>query len=61
MALLSQISAIQEAALLREEQYRKIEEDYNNLNQQVEELKDEESVNWLDAHIPVNVDNTIPF
>ena len=59
--LQSQIKNIQEAAAQREVEYQKIEADYNKLNEQMEELKDEESINWLDGAIPNAVDDTIPY
>lgn len=59
--LRGQITTIQEAALLRQAEYEKIEIEYNKLNNNLEELKDDESKTWLNGSIPVTVDNTIPY
>lgn len=61
LALREQVKAKEEAARLRQEEYQKLETVYNQLNQQVEEIKDEDSKNWLDSGIPPAVDNTIPY
>lgn len=61
LALQEQVKAKEEAAQLRQEEYQKLETVYNQLNQQVEEIKDEDSKNWLDGGIPPAVDNTIPY
>lgn len=61
LALREQVKAKEEAAQLRQEEYQKLETVYNQLNQQVEEIKDEDSKNWLDSGIPPAVDNTIPY
>lgn len=61
LILQEQINKIQEAATLREAEYQKIETNYNKLNEQLEELKDEESKAWLNQSIPSTVDNTIPY
>ena len=61
LALREQVKAKEEAAQLRQEEYQKLETVYHQLNQQVEEIKDEDSKNWLDSGIPPAVDNTIPY
>lgn len=61
LALQDQINAKQEAAQLKQEKYNKLEAEYNKLNEQLEELKDEDSTNWLNSRIPDSVDNTIPY
>ena len=50
-----------EASKIRQEEYQKLEDNYKELNQQLEDIKDEDSKNWLSGNIPTNVDNTIPY
>lgn len=50
-----------EASKIRQEEYQKLEDNYKELNQQLEDIKDEDSKNWLSGSIPTNVDNTIPY
>lgn len=59
--LKEQIINKDKAAQYRQEEYQKLEIQYNELNQQMEELNDKESVDWLSTNIPNNVDNTIPY
>lgn len=49
------------AALYRQEEYQLLEDKYKQLNQQMEELNDKDSTDWLNAGIPGTVDNTIPY
>lgn len=61
LALQEQVKAKEEAAELRQEEYQKLETEYNQLNQQMEDIKDEASIHWLNGAIPDSVDNTIPY
>lgn len=61
LALRDQIKAKEEAAKLRQEEYQKLETEYNQLNQQLEDIKDEAGIHWLNDSIPDSVDNTIPY
>lgn len=58
---LSKYQAVQEAASLREQEYKEIEAKVEVLDKQLENIKDEESINWLEAKIPADIDNTIPY
>ena len=55
------ISRVKEAAKEREEKYREIQKNADDLNKQLEELKDAQSLEWLDSVIPEPVDVTIPY
>lgn len=61
LALHEQVKAKEEAAKLRQEEYQKLETEYNQLNQQLEDIKDEAGIHWLNDSIPDSVDNTIPY
>lgn len=59
--LTDQMKVKDEASKIRQEEYQKLEDNYKELNQQLEDIKDEDSKNWLSGSIPTNVDNTIPY
>lgn len=57
----SQNKAMQEAAQIRDQEYKEIEAKAEGLDKLLEDLKDEKSISWLDSSIPASVDNTIPY
>ena len=58
---LEQNKNIQEAAQIRDKEYKEIEARVEDLDKLLETINDEKSIAWLDAKIPVDVDNTIPY
>lgn len=58
---LEQNKNIQEAAQIRDKEYKEIEARVEDLDKLLETINDEKSIAWLDAKIPADVDNTIPY
>ena len=56
-----QLERVQEAFSLREDMYKQIEESNDELTRKLEELKDAESIKWIESEIPAAVDDTIPY
>ena len=61
---LNQLEQTQKAMEEREAEYHVIEDRFESLNkelQEIEENANEEEKNWLEGVIPASIDNTIPY
>ena len=52
---------MQEAAQIRDQEYKEIEARAEDLDKLLEDLRDEKSIGWLESSIPASVDDTIPY